>query len=70
MNTTHPFCSKLRSKKSYFLDSPPKTVGDILDGSGQCWCLDTAQAVGPDGDVVMPESCQRDRDCFVPLISS
>jgi hypothetical protein len=61
-----PFCGRLRSKKAAFLAAPPQTASDILDGSNHCWCDRTKLAVGPDSDVVSPEDCRRDRECYVP----
>jgi len=59
-----PFCAALRSKKYYFLEKPPQTPADILDGSNRCWCLRTMQAMGPDGEQVEPEGCNESRPCF------
>ncbi len=61
-----PFCAKLMSKKATFLQAPPQTAGDILDGSNHCWCGATKMAVGPDRDVVAPAECRQGRECFVP----
>lgn len=58
-----PFCSKLRSKKYYFLEGPALTEEDILDASNDCWCGRTMQRVGPDGKVVDPSDCVVARDC-------
>jgi hypothetical protein len=59
-----PFCARLRSKKFYFLRTPPREVSDILDGSGRCWCQRTMDALGPDGRPVDPEDCQNGRRCY------
>ena len=61
-----PFCGALRSKKACFLDAPPRTESDILDGSNHCWCDRTKMSVGPDQDLVAPEDCRDGRDCYVP----
>ena len=63
-----PFCAKLQSKKAHFLQSPPQTNRDMVDGSNHCWCELTQLALGPDRDLVNPEDCRSDsrRDCFVP----
>ncbi len=61
-----PFCGRLRSKKACFLDAPPRTTEEIMDGSNHCWCDQTKMAVGPDRDLVGPEECRRGRDCYVP----
>jgi len=60
-----PFCADLRTKKSYFLSAPAMTDREIMDGSGRAWCRRTMQAVGPDGELVLPEHCQRGRACFL-----
>ncbi|MEM7305864.1 MAG: hypothetical protein AAF682_04305 [Planctomycetota bacterium] len=59
-----PFCTDVRSKKTYFLDAPAQSEDDILDGSGRVWCRRTMQSVGPDGELVDPADCQRGRSCF------
>jgi|FLOH01.1.fsa_nt_gi hypothetical protein len=59
-----PFCSKLRTKKYYFLNGPAMVEGDLLDASNDCWCKETMQRVGPDGVVVDPEDCQKGRGCY------
>ncbi len=61
-----PYCSRLRSKKYFFLETAPLTPGDILDASGHCWCARTQQAVGPDSDIVRPDDCVAPRECFEP----
>ncbi len=63
-----PFCEKLRSKKYYFLDTIPMSDDDISDASNHCWCGQTKQAVGPDGDLVMPEDCTPSRSCYLSSI--
>ena len=62
-----PFCCHLRSKKYYFLKSPPQTEADILDGSKSAWCAHTMDAVGKDGWPVFPEECRAGRACFEAL---
>ncbi len=61
-----PYCVLLRSKKLFFLESPPMTESDILDGSGHCWCELTMDAIGPGGVIVDPEDCQSRRKCYEP----
>jgi hypothetical protein len=31
--------------------------------TAQYWCLHTMSAVGPDGELALPEHCGRDREC-------
>lgn len=59
-----PYCARLRSKKYYMLGHPPLTESDLLDGSRHCWCQRTKQAVGPDADLVAPDTCQASRTCY------
>ncbi|GDX40681.1 hypothetical protein LBMAG21_09730 [Armatimonadota bacterium] len=61
------FCRELRSKKYYFLQGVPTVEKDILDGSNHCWCRLTAQAIGPDGELVQPADCSASRDCYRSL---
>lgn len=63
-----PFCVHLQSKKTFFLRAPPMQTSDILDGSRHCWCRQTMQAIGPDGDVVDPDECRRGRSCFASIL--
>jgi hypothetical protein len=59
-----PFCSSLRSKKYFFLEGPALSEEDLLDASNDCWCKETQQRVGPDGEPVAPEDCGAERGCF------
>jgi hypothetical protein len=59
-----PFCTHVRTKKTYFLDAPAMTEDDVMDGSGRVWCRLTMQSVGPDGELVLPDDCRSHRDCF------
>ena len=61
-----PFCSNLQSKKAHFLQAPPQTNRDIVDGSNHCWCELTQIALGPDRDLVNPEDCRSQRACYTP----
>lgn len=59
-----PFCAHLRTKKYFFLETPPVEDDDILDASGRSWCNHTQEALGPDGEMVSPQDCRRGRRCF------
>jgi hypothetical protein len=59
-----PFCTKLRTKKYYFLETPAMVEDDLFDASCDCWCQETMERVGPDGETVDPVDCQVERDCF------
>ncbi len=63
-----PFCERLRSKRYYFLQQMPTEVGDLRDGSGRCWCRETMQAYGPDGEMARPEDCTPGRACYRSLL--
>jgi hypothetical protein len=58
------FCSALRSKKFFLIDTLPTEASHYLDASNHCWCRATQQAFGPDGGSVRPESCVAGRDCY------
>ena len=60
-------CGELRSKRYFFLDGPPKSGRDLLDGSNDCWCARTMQKIGPDDDLVHPDDCGPQRTCFRPF---
>lgn len=58
------FCSSLRSKKFFLIDTLPTEAAQYLDGSNHCWCRVTQQVTGPDGGSVRPEACVAGRDCY------
>ena len=62
-----PFCRHLQSKKLFFRTLPPQTEEDVLDASRHCWCRQTHQILGPDGEVVEPLECRAGRACFDPI---
>ncbi len=64
-----PFCGDLRSKKFYMLATLPTKPDDFYDPSGHCWCYHTQQPVGPDGELVMPERCGPNRNCYRSALS-
>lgn len=59
-----PLCSELRSKKWHFLERPPRSSEELLDGSGHCWCAETMMSIGPDSELVDPDDCRSSRTCF------
>jgi hypothetical protein len=63
------FCGDLRSKKFFMLHSLPTKPADFYDPSGHCWCYHTQQPIGPDGELVMPERCGPDRNCYRSALS-
>lgn len=63
-----PFCSELRSKKLLFATRPPQSTEDLLDASNHCWCGETMQALGPDGEMVDPQDCRPPRACHKPYL--
>ena len=65
---TTPFCTHLRSKKSYFIREPALEETDLLDGSGHCWCRKTMLALGPDGEAAGPSACRAGRTCFEGIL--
>ena len=59
-----PVCADLRSKKWFFLEAPPRSAADLLDGSCALWCDRTGLALGPHNAVVDAELCTPERRCF------
>lgn len=59
-----PYCSELRSKKYFYLETIATDAGQYLDGSNHCWCYDTQQVVGPDGSKAAPARCVPGRSCY------
>ena len=62
-----PFCRELRSKKYYFMQDTPTEDHHILDVTNHCWCRQTMQAIGPDGERAHAGDCKADRACFRKL---
>lgn len=62
-----PFCRDIRSKKYYFLQEMPTEIQHIRDASNHCWCRQTVQVFGPDGELVRPEDCNTSRSCYRSL---
>lgn len=62
-----PFCREIRSKKYYFLQEMPTRMEDLLDSTRSCWCQQTTQAIGPDGEMVHPTDCAPGRSCYKSL---
>lgn len=61
---TSPFGDDLWTEKRLFLDRPAVDERELLDGSGHGWCARTALALGPDKEIIDPETCQSGRGCF------
>jgi len=67
---TYALCARLRSKKYFFLDGPPRDAEEITDGSCHFWCAATHQAIGPDHFSVAPQDCTAERTCYAPIFPS
>jgi hypothetical protein len=65
-----PFCGSLRSKKFFMMDELATDASQYLDASNHCWCRETQQVVGPDGDRVYPERCVPGRSCYRSALES
>ena len=65
-----PFCGSLRSKKFFMMDGLATEASQYLDSSNHCWCRETQQVVGPDGDRVRPERCVPGRACYSSALES
>jgi hypothetical protein len=62
------FCGSLRSKKYFMRDTLATAESDYLDASNHCWCCETQQVIGPDGNRVHPNRCGPDRSCYVSAL--
>ena len=62
-----PFCTHLRSKKSYFLQRPAREESELVDASRWLWCACTMEILGPDDEPADPQDCRRGRSCFRAL---
>jgi len=60
-----PMCREIRSKKVFNLESIPMQPHDVIDMSNHCWCRQTMQVFGPDGDIARPEKCVPGRACYL-----
>lgn len=65
-----PFCGALRSKKFFILDALASEASQYLDASNHCWCRETQQVMGPDGDRVHPNRCGPGRACYTSALES
>ncbi len=59
-----PYCSDLESKKILVSEGLPRVREDVLDASCHCWCAQTQQVLGPDRELVSPDTCVQGRTCF------
>ena len=59
-----PMCREIRSKKVFTLDAIPMQPQDVIDLSNHCWCRQTMQVFGPDGDIARPQKCVPGRSCY------
>jgi len=59
-----PMCREIRSKKVFTLESIPMEPHDVIDLSNHCWCRQTMQVFGPDGDIARPQKCVPGRTCY------
>jgi hypothetical protein len=58
-------CRMIRSKWMFIEAEPDPTVPHTE--SNICWCVHTQKCIGPDGQVVTPDACNSERDCFEAL---
>lgn len=58
-------CRCMRSKEMYIDSEHDPTVPG--SHSGLFWCMHSQSCLGPDGQVVTPESCKASRDCYEAL---
>ena len=57
------FCKHLRSKDLY-LNLPFHPSGMESSEGAPCWCMQTQQALGPDGALVNRTDCMPGRACY------
>lgn len=62
-----PYCREIRSKRYFFLREMPTEDHHLRDPSNHCWCRQTMQVVGPDGEMVRPQDCVSGRSCYRSL---
>jgi len=65
-----PFlCRHLRTKNWLAPDAFGQGDPRQSPSTSQYWCLRTMRPDGPDGDLVLPESCTDERICFEPAVA-
>lgn len=57
-------CSHIRSKGAGVIYGDPVTWEAGFVSTAVFWCLDTADAIGPDDGFVHPHACTGRRACF------
>jgi hypothetical protein len=62
-----PYCREIRSKRYFFLREMPTEESHLRDASNHCWCRQTMQVFGPDGEMVRPQDCVAGRSCYRSL---
>lgn len=65
-----PFCRELRSKRYYFRQEMATEARHLLDAGNYCWCRQTMQSIGPDGEYVHPKECGPERACYRSAFAS
>lgn len=65
MKEDKPVCAKLLSKATQIPDLLRHMDEQEFAMTAQYTCLKTGNVVGPDNNVVDPESCQSTRKCFM-----
>ena len=63
----HTACYFLENK-SYTLPPPPEGFDPNEVLSTPCWCNQTQEAIGPDGEMVDVDGCVPQRACFRPEV--
>ena len=61
-------CRHLRTKTAYMPEPDrPEAWRSGESSTAQYWCLCTMGTAGPDNQFVAPESCGKERSCFVSI---
>ena len=60
-------CRCLRSKAMY-VTGQMEPDPSITAGNGNCWCNETQNVFGPDGQLVNRQACSSARTCYRPAL--
>jgi hypothetical protein len=66
--TKPPTACRYLNNKAFALPLPMEEEGEPRPFATPFWCLETHDAVGPDGGEVSDRSCGPDRPCFRPEV--
>ncbi len=67
MDNNIKFCTMIMKEGPRYPGMLHNEEGDSRIHTAQYKCLKTANAVGPDNDLVRPDMCQSGRECFMSV---